>query len=99
MSIKNWSLDNMITTTLTWYSVKEKLPSETDNILFITKKSNSNLQLINGYYNITEQLFIEEDSALNNVTSWVIEDVAYWTVVSNSTFYSKFDQKLLEVEV
>jgi len=99
MSIKNCSLDNMITTTLTWYSVKEKLPSETDNILFITKESNSNLQLIIGYYNIEEQMFIEENSALNDVTSWLIEDVAYWAVVSDSTFYSKFDQKLLGVEV
>lgn len=80
----------MITTTLTWYSVEEKLPllsSETDNILFITK---DNLQLIIGYYNIEKQMFIEKDSALNDVTSWVIEDVVYWSRVNNSTFYSNF---------
>jgi len=35
-------------------------------------------------------MFIEKNSALNDVTSWVIEDVAYWTVVNNSTFYSNF---------
>lgn len=88
----------MITTTLAWYSLEEKLPSETDNIMFVTKAGNLNLEILKGYYSESCKVFIEEDIHLADVSSWKHEEVAYWAVVDYSTFYSQFDQKLLGVE-
>ena len=89
----------MITTTLTWYSVEEKLPDVDDNIAFITKEnSDSLLHLLIGYYSKCNKQFIEEDKNLNDVSFWKHEDVAYWAVVDYSNLYNKFDYKLLGVE-
>ena len=86
----------MITTTLTWYSVEEKLPSVTDNIMFITKQGNSTSpHLLKGYYNEQFKVFIEEDKHLNDVSEWRHNNVAYWAVVDYFTVYSQFDQKVL----
>ena len=86
----------MITTTLTWYSVEEKLPSETTDIMFITKEGNgSSLHLLKGYYSEYNKHFVEEDKKLNNISFWKHEQVAYWTVVDYFTVYSKLDEKVL----
>ena len=89
----------MITTTLTWYSIEEKLPSETDNIMFITKQSNgtSAIHLLKGYYNEQLKAFIEEDKHLNDVSKWRHNNVAYWAVVDYFTVYSKLDKKVLSI--
>lgn len=89
----------MITTTLTWYSVKEKLPSVTDDVMFITKQARHSrpIHLLKGYYNERLKMFIEEDKHLNDVNEWGHDDVAYWAVVDYFTVYSKLNEKVLSI--
>lgn len=89
----------MITTTLTWYSVEEKLPSCFDNIMFITKQARYShpIHLLQGYYNERLKMFVEENKHLDDVSKWGHDDVAYWAVVDYFTVYSKLDEKVLGI--
>jgi len=62
--------------TITLINPLEQLPKPEDNILF---KTNKCLHL--GYFK--DNLFIEEDSNLNDIISFNIDQVLYWVNVLN----------------